>query len=292
MKKWKWIYYILSTIIIVFLLTTRFNVNAMSMSNVTEIKFYNLIWELKGSWGDMQEYRLSIEVKPGQYETLHYIATTEVENLNLYGVMAFQYPVFKSHTLDDRRVYYRRDSNSEFQHFYDVEFIVLKKMSNKCELYIKNNGVIHKLDFFPGSSDLGGIRITYYIPDYTYEDGYNEGYNNGYIDGIEAGYMDGEEKGYGMGFEDGYNQGYTNGEDAGYNQGHEDGYNTGYNIGYNTGINEQLADKDFTNLLKSVFIAMGSFLSINLLPGISIGAIIAVPIVFGIIAFILGRKKD
>lgn len=289
MKK---IYYIISTLIITFLLIAKFNVKAMTIPNVSQIKFYNLIWELRGSWGDMQEYRLSIEVEPGQYETLHYVATTEVENLNLYGVIVFQYPVFKNHSLDERTVYYRRNSNSEFQHFKDVEFIALKKLSNKCELYIKNDGVIHTLDFFPGSSDLGGTRITYYIPDYTYEDGYNEGYNDGYLNGIEAGYRDGEEKGYNMGFDDGYNQGYTNGEEAGYNQGYEQGHNAGYQAGYNAGINEQLEDKDFTNLLKSVFIAIGSFLGINLLPGISIGAIIAVPIVFGIISFILGRKKD
>lgn len=289
MKK---IYYIISAIILTFLLITKFNVKAMSIPNVSEIKFYNLIWELKASFGDTEEYRLSIEVEPGHYETLYYVVTTEAENLKLYGVIVFQYPVFKSHSLDDRTVYYRKNSNSEFQHFRDVEFIALKRLSNKYELHIKNNGVIHTLDFYPGSSDLGGIRITYYIPDYTYEEGFNDGYNKGYLDGIEAGYRDGEEKGYNEGFDDGYNQGYVGGEEAGYNRGHEEGYNKGYNVGYNTGINEQLADKDFTNLLKSAFIAIGTFLGINLLPGVSIGAIIAVPIVFGIIAFILGRRKD
>lgn len=101
---------------------------------------------------------------------------------------------------------------------------------------------------------------------------------------------------YNRGYDAGYTDGYTDGYDVGGAVGFEDGYfyghDIGYNKGYNDGINEQLADKDFTHMLKSVFVGVGSFLGINLLPGITIGAIIAVPIVFGIIAFILGKRKD
>lgn len=141
-----------------------------------------------------------------------------------------------------------------------------------------------------------------------FEDGYNSGYENGFENGKEAGYDEGYIIGRDDGYNNGYNVGYNDGlevsYDLGYNDGYEDGkeyginfgrehwYDVGYQAGYNAGINEQLADKDFSNLLRSVFIAIGTFLGINLLPGISIGAIIAVPIVFGIIAFILGRKKD
>ena len=47
----------------------------------------------------------------------------------------------------------------------------------------------------------------------------------------------------------------------------------------------------FGGLLSSVFIGLGSLLSIEILPGIYIGAIVAVPLVFGIIFFILGKRK-
>lgn len=137
-----------------------------------------------------------------------------------------------------------------------------------------------------------------------YSDGYSIGYNDGYSYGLidnhayDVGYNDGysdglrSSEGYSFGYDDGYDDGYEDGKEYGINFGREHWYDVGYQAGYNAGINEQLADKDFSNLLRSVFVAIGTFLGINLLPGISIGAIIAVPIVFGIISFILGRKKD
>lgn len=125
-----------------------------------------------------------------------------------------------------------------------------------------------------------------------YNKGKNEGYQNGYDEGHFEGYNSGYSNGYNTGLTEGYNTGLTNGYNQGYDEGFLEGYDEGYNYGYNVGINEQLEDKDFTHLLKSVFIGVGSFLGINLLPGVSIGAIIAVPIIFGIIAFILGRRKE
>lgn len=150
-----------------------------------------------------------------------------------------------------------------------------------------------------------GLDIGYFNG---YEDGYNSGYENGFENGIEAGYDEGYINGRDDGYNNGYNVGYNDGIDAGYNEGYEKGkedgfeegfnasrehwYNVGYQVGYNKGLNEQIADRDFSHLLRSAFVAIGTFLGINLLPGISIGAIIAVPIVFGIIAFILGKRKD
>ena len=110
--------------------------------------------------------------------------------------------------------------------------------------------------------------------------------------GYDVGYSAGQNAGYNVGYSDGYNDGVDVGRVYGYNEGYSVGRSEGYNIGYNDGINAQLEDKDFTHLLKSVFIGIGSFLGINLLPGISIGALIAVPIVFGIISFIIGKRKD
>ena len=125
-----------------------------------------------------------------------------------------------------------------------------------------------------------------------FENGNEAGYDEGYIIGRDEGYNNGYNVGFNVGFDDGYTLGNTDGFEDGFVLGREQGYNEGYNRGYNAGINEQLEDRDFASLLRSVFIAIGAFLGINLLPGISIGAIIAVPIVFGIIAFILGKRKD
>lgn len=48
----------------------------------------------------------------------------------------------------------------------------------------------------------------------------------------------------------------------------------------------------FGGLLSASFVALSSLLAIELLPNISLGMIIAIPIVFGVIAFILGRRKE
>lgn len=120
---------------------------------------------------------------------------------------------------------------------------------------------------------------------YVMYDMYGHGYEDGYYDGYLDGSMDGD-------YYTGYDDGYKDGKEYGINFGREHWYNVGYEYGYNKGLSEQMSDKDFGSLLRGAFTAIGAFLGINLLPGISIGAIIAVPIVFGIIAFILGRKKD
>ena len=48
----------------------------------------------------------------------------------------------------------------------------------------------------------------------------------------------------------------------------------------------------FGGLLSASFVALSSLLAVELLPNISLGMIIAIPIVFGVIAFILGRRKE
>lgn len=60
--------------------------------------------------------------------------------------------------------------------------------------------------------------------------------------------------------------------------------------GYYKGLNETDAT-GFVGLLGAVFGGLGALLGIEILPGIYIGAIIAVPLVFGIIFFILGKRK-
>lgn len=76
-----------------------------------------------------------------------------------------------------------------------------------------------------------------------------------------------------------------------YERGLNKGLNDGYNNGYNDGIKIN-PNNNFGAMIASVLVGVGSILSIQLLPNISIGAIIAVPIVFGVIAFVLGRKKE
>lgn len=123
-----------------------------------------------------------------------------------------------------------------------------------------------------------------------YTAGYNAGYNSGESSGYNAGYAAGESSGYNQGYNDGESSGYDNGYNDGYDYGFNNGYDLGYNDGYQTAINDGSADFGLTAMLSGLFVGLGSLLSIELLPNISIGMIIAVPVVFGIIAFILGKR--
>lgn len=63
-----------------------------------------------------------------------------------------------------------------------------------------------------------------------------------------------------------------------------------YQKGYNEGV-ASTSDYSITGLLFQVFAGMAGVLAIELLPNISIGSIVAIPLVFGIIYFILGKRK-
>lgn len=64
----------------------------------------------------------------------------------------------------------------------------------------------------------------------------------------------------------------------------DEAFNSGYNDGYTTAYDE------FGNFdwLSSLFTTMGDLLAIEILPGITIGLILLIPIVFGVLRFIMG----
>ncbi len=123
------------------------------------------------------------------------------------------------------------------------------------------------------------------------DDVYSKGYNKGYWEGKNDGYSKGLDDGYDKGFDDGYDETMFNIFHNGFNvdSGYDQTESRPYIAGFNAGI-EKSTDFSFTSLLAQIFTGLGSFLAIQLLPNISIGAIIAVPIVFGIIAFIIGKR--
>lgn len=79
--------------------------------------------------------------------------------------------------------------------------------------------------------------------------------------------------------------------EQGYSSAHIDEQKA-YNKGYNKGLSDSFEESGFDGLLSGLFTGIGTFLSIQLLPNISIGMIIAIPVVFGVIMFILGKRKS
>jgi hypothetical protein len=83
-----------------------------------------------------------------------------------------------------------------------------------------------------------------------------------------------------------YQGGYDEGYDDGFREGFWDGYDEGYEFG------QDPETRGFSAMLIALWGAISSFLGITLFWDITIGAIVLIPIVFGLIAFILGKRGD
>ena len=377
------------TMVLSFLFLPILKVDGISIPNVSEVKMYNLVWVEKATWGDTTEHDLLVEIAPDNYEPINAVLTYEAEFLKLYGVVVFNYPRILDTAIDTKSIYYQKNPNTQYQSFTNVDFIVVKKMSNKLEIYLNTANQTYNLDYYEGISDFGGIRTTENNTDidYTYYGNVIDGiyYNssrNSYIwvmsvdipwstpvkittdfDGMlhffnkdlgdynsdgDIVYMNTDGSYFKAWWQDSIhidklvNSGYFFYEITGgvmippienvlkvemdyivpiypanrldyiidiiehsqgdgytyedlveeYEKGYEWGYEQGDAAGYERGIQEEIETGGFGLLLKQTFIGIGSFLGIELLPNITIGAIIAVPIVFGLIAFILGRKRE
>lgn len=81
----------------------------------------------------------------------------------------------------------------------------------------------------------------------------------------------------------------NNTNDASYNQGFENGYNNGYDIGYNNGYSEGIeSNNNIFDFILTAFNIVSSVLSVEILPNIRLWYIVAVPLVFSVVKFIIG----
>lgn len=142
------------------------------------------------------------------------------------------------------------------------------------------------------------LEVNYVDDDEMYTLGYNDGYKQGKIDGVRDGIN--------QGFAQGYNQGLKDGEDNGYELGYDFAKNEwGYEVDgvmmnayeygqmmYNKALTENMETGGFMVILGSMFNAVGVLLSVELLPNITIGSFVLIPLVFGVVMFIIGKKKE
>lgn len=273
-------------------------------------------------WPQKQIKALEQQTYPITFlKSTYYINYYEQENANTYEfIVQYVLENITIDTLNDNEYFFitekyialrkgiNRNANTytieQIETGSDYTLFIIRITINKNFIDSEYGGPAYVFSFF--NNDLS-LYIQYDL----YNEVYNEGYGEGFVDGrdygrgigYQEGYVDGQYEGYWSGYEegleDGYNQGYEEGYEEGnwygYNEGYDIGYNEGYDLGYsngyNKGISENMETGGFGLMLKQVFASVGSFLEIELLPGIPFGAIIAVPIVFGIIAFILGRRS-
>jgi len=165
--------------------------------------------------------------------------------------------------------------------FWEIYFG--SSFDNSYYVLATNYDYIFNLD----NNVAGSFSNGYYI-------GYDEGYYTGKSDGINEGWQPAYDSGYDYGYDKGYDDGYDNGIKKVFNNGFigtdfNDNQSYPYYQGFNQGI-ETASDNTFYGIISQVFSGIGTFLAIELLPNITFGAIFAVPLVFGIIFFIIGKR--
>jgi len=244
--------FVFFTIVLSFLFLSIIKVNGMTISDASEVKFYNLEWVYigQGSTSDELIYELKVEIEPDNYEPLDVIISFELEELEENGVVVFNFPRSKSTLADYKLIRYRRVYYEEQQVFSNVNinYIAVKKIDGDLgELYIDYNGLTHILDYYTGTSTLEIIRFQYYIPDYSLDDAYNSGYRDGYT----AGKAVADERAYGQGYIEGWNEGFDEGYDRGYNKAYEEinlneEYMLGYQDGFKAGEKSKIAQNNET----------------------------------------------
>lgn len=233
---------------------------------------------------------------------VRYYTTTDITNNRVALFDGKPYWIGSlTYLAQNRTTYYGNDtpifslSNSGYFTFSELDILHFYNGTSSVEInpaslmvfqsnnirFIYNGNVEYEFTSFSNSSELSLIKDYSLDPDYY--DGYEVGKQEGLAIGKDIGYYDGFQDGFDIGLQESTSEAYDNG----YSAGKHDGYNEGYNEGLTVNPNN-----NFGTMIITVLSGVGTVLSIELLPGISIGAIIAVPIIFGIIAFVLGRRKD
>jgi len=252
--------------------TTAVFTNVNSDSGYTDTFTYNYVRLYFGLAGVFDNYTVKLQLEKGNTATDYQVPIQALEQ----HIQFEQEPVdvYVAYYLDgvediSKSVYLNLNSGSVLR-------IENNDWGDNVFMYWTVNGAVRR--------DLAqeiAIRVgndlyleAHFLTPYAYNI-YQDGYNDGYY------------VGYGGGYDVGYNDGYIDGS----NHGYDVGYDYGYDHGYDKGLVEN-PDNNFGTMIRTVLLGVGSILSVQLLPNITIGAIIAVPIIFGIISFVLGRRKD
>lgn len=99
---------------------------------------------------------------------------------------------------------------------------------------------------------------------------------------------------YSQGYEDGYDSGKNEGIEEGYQQGYEDGEENGFNDGYQMGLEQGRSENDSYGIapfVQSIFNGFSTMLNVEIFPKIKLWYLIGIPLIFGIVRFIIGWIK-
>ena len=190
-------------------------------------------------------------------------------------------------------IYLQYDGNIHEYNIYNETFFFTYNPSSHIMSIEEGSGLVSIIEDYEWDV-LCNMSI--WIVDTVYENlmDTDANYTEGYEDGHFIGYEDGFETGQQTGQQNIYNNGAnawglleTNAWDYinGWNIGQSSGYTTGYNLGVLEVMDESLNIGTFIQVAAD---GVGGLLAVELLPNISLGMIVAVPLVFGLMAFVIG----
>ena len=98
---------------------------------------------------------------------------------------------------------------------------------------------------------------------------------------------------FNIGYQQGLSEGDLNGYDRGYTIGKEEGYNNGYNTGKQDGIATKGENvwSNANEFIKNIFVGIFDILSIEILPNVSLGTFVVIPLIFSVLFFIVKVAK-
>lgn len=123
---------------------------------------------------------------------------------------------------------------------------------------------------------------------YSYDYIMNFDYQSIFGDGFDLGLEAAQQTIFNKGYEQGFEEGLLSSENPEFDVRYDMGYEQGLADGQAMTLDDALSIRA---ILSTTFGGISDLLGITLLPNITIGAIIAVPLVFGLIAFIIGVAK-
>ena len=247
--------------------------------------YYNTPISITGAIGTTNNlYLLVINEKINfayNYEELDILNNTSWTNVIYFEIV--------STVLNYDTIYFQYGGNIHEYNIYNETFVFTYNPSNHIMTIEEGNSLISLIEDF--NYDVL-CNTSIWIVDTVYEDLMDAdiNYTQGYEDGHFIGYEDGFETGQQNLYDDGAEEWGLTGTGAwdyinGWSIGQSSGYATGYNLGVLEVMDESLNIGTFIQIAAD---GVGGLLAVELLPNISLGMIVAVPLVFGLMAFVIG----
>lgn len=231
-----------------------YNMKYFGVGGTSEYSIYEYEFSFNGTWfNNLKHLRQSIDAV---YSITHVYALGAHD----YGLNIVQF-----------------DGSGFSLGFVDYMIFTSTPTDSRLSFYYNNN-LIAVLDNF----DTNDYYLrTQDILTFNF-DMYSRGVNEGYQMGYREGYDDGEAYGRSL-HENDYQKGFEAGESAGYLNGYDKGFTDGF---------ESTEDGGMWGVLWSAILAPFTILNIEMLPGVTLAMIVAVPLVFGLLGWILSTGKS